>query len=595
MQPVLVSGTDAAAVRIENLRPEGDVGGHLDRHGSVGLDRRVAEDLPHELGLAPAERRAVQIHQVVVRHGHRLHQPQKARRPVGVRRQRRVRQGHQVGGGGAVDVVDALDVEHADGLRHQIRVQLDAGRLVEDDRRSHLRLEDHHLAVHHALLADDDGLLGVLHRIVHPDAVQRVGLDEVGILQILVGARGVDRRRRVRDLVHQPALAPGHQQPVRAVEQRRHEGVPALHHRLILVEAQLARDQQFLRVGEQPLIGEGRLVVLDERVGVDRDGHRSEPGLVAGGPQHHHQAPVRQLLGLHELHGLAVRSGVVAVHAVEKLEVGAVRVGAVEADAVDVGHVVPAAEHHPAVVQHGRVEVRALIEGDLVKVGAVLVDDVERERFVVSILVEGGELRLALVEQDRLGPPLPGGGKHDPAVRQKARCHVLTVLGRDVGLDHPPQLVQLQVVDPDVPGRLIVLVEVGVFGRTHREHQPGAVETGRQILDVVERRIAVVVVGKDPGGDGYRSGARGGAIAQEQFRARPEVGGLTHVGGDQLAVVVDQQRPLDVGHGEIEHHRIGVLISTEQPAAPAGRRAATAGGEQQRRRRGGAESAKTFH
>ena len=72
-------------------------------------------------------------------------------------------------------------------------------------------------------------------------------------------------------------------------------------------------------------------------------------------------------------------------------------------NAVDVARVIPAAEQHLAVVEHRRLEVVALIERHLLElVAAVVAHHVQHERRLVAILVASVELRLAVVEQDRL-------------------------------------------------------------------------------------------------------------------------------------------------------------------------------------------------
>ena len=83
---------------------------------------------------------------------------------------------------------------------------------------------------------------------------------------------------------------------------------------------------------------------------------------------------------------------------------GAVGIHLIEMNAVGVAGVVPAAEHDLAVVEHHRLEVVALIERHLVQVGRVarIAHHVQQIRGLVAVLVERLELRLVLVEQDRL-------------------------------------------------------------------------------------------------------------------------------------------------------------------------------------------------
>jgi len=70
LQPVVVALPDAAAVGVEHGDRERHAGRHLDAHGPVGLDRRVAQDLAHAEGTRDTEGAAVEVAHVVVRQGH---------------------------------------------------------------------------------------------------------------------------------------------------------------------------------------------------------------------------------------------------------------------------------------------------------------------------------------------------------------------------------------------------------------------------------------------------------------------------------------------------------------------------------------------
>ncbi len=122
---------------------------------------------------------------------------------------------------------------------------------------------------------------------------------------------------------------------------------------------------------------------------------------------------VLHLLRLHELddcvvRAVGVRAGVVAIGSVIELQVRAVRIGRVEMHAVLAGSVVPAAPQQPAVGEHRRVAVVALIERDLVHSRAVAIHHVKHERGLGASLILRGELGFALIEQHCLRLPLAG-------------------------------------------------------------------------------------------------------------------------------------------------------------------------------------------
>ena len=64
---------------------------------------------------------------------------------------------------------------------------------------------------------------------------------------------------------------------------------------------------------------------------------------------------------------------------------------------------------------------------------AVVVHDVQHERGLVAVFVARVELRLALVDQDRLRLSLARRDEDDAAVRQVVRRDVMTLLSGDVG------------------------------------------------------------------------------------------------------------------------------------------------------------------
>ena len=171
--------------------------------------------------------------------------------------------------------------------------------------------------------------------------------------------------------------------------------------------------------------------------------------------------------------------GRVAVRAVQQLEPAAVRVHRIQMYRA-AARVLPAAEHDAPVVEHVGVEVVALVEGDLADAGAVRVHHVQHEGVLVPVLVLGGELRLALVDQHGLRLALPRGREDDAAVRQVVRRDVVAFLGDDVGGDHAAQHVGGAVVFPDVPGRLLAVHRAGDQRHAHREDELRCRRTSRR-------------------------------------------------------------------------------------------------------------------
>ena len=133
----------------------------------------------------------------------------------------------------------------------------------------------------------------------------------------------------------------------------------------------------------------------------------------------HQDPPAGQLLGFHEFDRLAVRAGIVTVRAVQNAQIATIGLHRVQADAVDVGDVVPAAEGDVAIVEYRWVDIVTLVERDLTHVRAVVIHDVQGKRLCLVVAFDDvGKLRLAFVEQNGLGLALTRRGKDDAAVRQ---------------------------------------------------------------------------------------------------------------------------------------------------------------------------------
>ena len=111
----------------------------------------------------------------------------------------------------------------------------------------------------------------------------------------------------------------------------------------------------------------------------------------------------------------------------EIAQAGAVRVHAIEVYTVVAGlaGIVPAAEHNGAIIGHHRVEVVALVEGNLLNVLAIIIHHMQNKGGAVSLLVQTGVLGLAFIKQYRFRDPLTGGGENDSAIGQIGRRNVL--------------------------------------------------------------------------------------------------------------------------------------------------------------------------
>jgi hypothetical protein len=256
-------------------------------------------------------------------------------------------------------------------------------------------------------------------------------------------------------------------------------------------------------------------------------------------------------------------AGSVALAAIQQLHVAAVGVGRIQMNAVAAvaaGGVVPAAVHDAAVGEQRRVDVVALVVGDLADVGGLVrvridLHHVQHEcRFIASLGLRL-EVGLALAGQHRLGIALARRGEQHAAVGEVVRRDVL---GAGVGVACAAGELRERaggdVVLPDVPGRRVAELLVGRDRAAHREDQPGAVVGGVQILDVVQagagharREIAL-----DAGGRG--------AIAQVDVGVRP----VGPVAADvvEAAQIGEQRRigrqiALDVGDGEVDGRGAG--------------------------------------
>ena len=234
-------------------------------------------------------------------------------------------------------------------------------------------------------------------------------------------------------------------------------------------------------------------------------------------------------------------------------------------NAVDVAGVVPAAEQHLAVVEHRRLVVAALIERHLLEVvAAVVAHDVQHERRLVAILVARVVLRLAVVDQDGLRRLLPRRDENDAAVRQIVRREVVALLSREVVDDEPPQPIGRDLVLPDVPLRLVFVVEIEalVDGAAHREQHLAAVARDLDARDVARAFREALR-------DVALRRRRRSAIANVEIRADGEAQDVAQVRVDLELVVLVVERAFRVCDREIRSYGIGILARADADAAVA--------------------------
>ncbi len=242
-----------------------DVGRDLDPHGAVRLDRRVAEHLAHPELRCDAERAVAEVEGVAVGQAHGLFDAQEPRGALRRGRQLRVGDRGDAARGhvDAVDVVHAADVEDADALGFELRVEIDAGRSIEEHRRQHARLQRDDVRKDDAFPGVGHGHLRALLRVVDPQAIQRRSRDGGGGRQPLVGA-GHDPRA-----IEQTALRPADEDAPAAVEQRKRR-IEASARRRSFHRPDDVDGRRFLRrAGEHTGVRLGRLHDVDEVAGVD--------------------------------------------------------------------------------------------------------------------------------------------------------------------------------------------------------------------------------------------------------------------------------------------------------------------------------------
>ena len=217
LQPVIVPRADAPSVGVKDRDRERDVRGHLDPYGAVRLDGRIAQHLAHAERRGNAEGAAAEIEYVTVGEAHRLLDAQESRGTLGGASAARVRHGGDAARRrvDAVDVVHAADVEEAHAFRLEIGIEVDAGHPVEQYWRERRGLQCDDVRVHDTLDGTCQRQLCARRRVVDPESIQWRGSH---------GARRGEPVGRAGDdssSLQQSALRPAHQQPPRAIAQRK--------------------------------------------------------------------------------------------------------------------------------------------------------------------------------------------------------------------------------------------------------------------------------------------------------------------------------------------------------------------------------------
>ena len=266
-----------------------------------------------------------------------------------------------------------------------------------------------------------------------------------------------------------------------------------------------------------------------------------------------HYAAVLGFTRLHELDRCAVGAGVVAPLAVQQFQLGAVRIHPVQVHLV-VGHVVvPAAEDDLAVLHHRRVEVVALVKGNLLEARAVVVHDMQVERKLFLVLIHGRERTLVLVKQQCLRLRLARRCENDAAVRQVFRHDVVADFCRQVIGNYANQRIRLEGVLPDVPRRdLVFFVDAFLERRAHRKQQTATVIIDFNVANSTESL-------RDVARDVHGFGTDRGAITKEKIGSEFERDLRTQILLFENAVVVRRNWRFDIGDRKIDHNGIGIL------------------------------------
>ena len=97
--------------------------------------------------------------------------------------------------------------------------------------------------------------------------------------------------------------------------------------------------------------------------------------------------------------------------AVKVAQPGTVRIDAIKVHTIvsSLTGIIPTTENDGAIAHNHGVQVMALVKGDLLDIAAIVIHDMKQKRRTVQFLVQAGILRLALIQQNRLGYALACG------------------------------------------------------------------------------------------------------------------------------------------------------------------------------------------
>ncbi len=141
------------------------------------------------------------------------------------------------------------------------------------------------------------------------------------------------------------------------------------------------------------------------------------------------------------------------------LHVSAIGVGAVKAQLL----ATPAHKYQTAIGHNLRLQVMAEVIAELLDIGAVILHAVQQETGDVVVLGgDGAKLGFAFIEQDFLTAFLAVGAENNAAVGQVAGADIVTFFGFKIGTDDAAQNFGGEVILPDIPSGLILIVFVQI-------------------------------------------------------------------------------------------------------------------------------------
>jgi hypothetical protein len=204
-----------------------------------------------------------------------------------------------------------------------------------------------------------------------------------------------------------------------------------------------------------------------------------------------------------------------------------------------------------------------LIEGHLLQSGAVGTDHMQIEREFVAVLIDVWEAAFgcragwpirAFIKQDCLRTCLARRCENYASIGEVLRHDVVTVFSGQVRRNDAHEFVGFECVLPDIPGRLIFVIEVeiGVDRPSHGEQQLAAVECDLDVANIaLVRNLAFGNV------DCKRT--RGCPVAKEQVGADLKRNLLAQILLFEFTVVIKGERLHNVRYREVDNDRIGIL------------------------------------